>query len=101
PRVSGAMAVWLPAIYEEAGLPPGVFNMLVGPGSVIGEALVNSPSLRAVSFTGSNEVGGALYAKAAQRGAKVTCEMGGKNAVIVMADADLDKAAIAIHGGAF
>jgi aldehyde dehydrogenase (NAD+) len=46
-------------------------------------------------------VGGALYAKAAQRGAKVTCEMGGKNAVIVMADADLDKAAVAIHGGAF
>ena len=57
--------------------------------------------LRAISFTGSNEVGGALYAKSAQRGAKVTCEMGGKNAVIVMADADLDKAAIAIHGGAF
>src|SRR2546430_2491817 len=56
---------------------------------------------RAISFTGSNEVGGALYAKAAQRGAKVPCEMGGKNAVIVMADADLDKAAIAIHGGAF
>jgi aldehyde dehydrogenase (NAD+) len=63
--------------------------------------MVNSPALRAISFTGSNEVGGVLYAKAAQRGAKVTCEMGGKNAVIVMADADLDKAAIAIHGGAF
>jgi len=63
--------------------------------------MVHSPVLRAISFTGSNEVGGALYAKAAQRGAKVTCEMGGKNAVIVMADADLDKAAIAIHGGAF
>ena len=75
--------------------------MLVGSGSVVGEAMVRSPVLRAISFTGSNEVGGALYAKAAQRGAKVTCEMGGKNAVIVMADADLDKAAIAIHGGAF
>jgi len=75
--------------------------MLVGSGSVVGEAMVHSPVLRAISFTGSNEVGGALYAKAAQRGAKVTCEMGGKNAVIVMADADLDKAAIAIHGGAF
>jgi alpha-ketoglutaric semialdehyde dehydrogenase len=100
-ELTPATATLLTAIYEEAGLPPGVFNMLVGPGSVIGEALVNSPSLRAISFTGSNEVGGALYAKAAQRGAKVTCEMGGKNAVIVMADADLDKAAIAIHGGAF
>ena len=75
--------------------------MLVGSGSVVGKAMVHSAVLRAISFTGSNEVGGALYAKAAQRGAKVTCEMGGKNAVIVMADADLDKAAIAIHGGAF
>ena len=100
-ELTPATASLLTAIYEDAGLPPGVFNMLVGPGSVIGEALVNSPALRAISFTGSNEVGGALYAKAAQRGAKVTCEMGGKNAVIVMADADLDKAAIAIHGGAF
>jgi aldehyde dehydrogenase (NAD+) len=100
-ELTPATATLLTEIYEEAGLPPGVFNMLVGSGSVIGEAIVNSPALRAISFTGSNEVGGALYAKAAQRGAKVTCEMGGKNAVIVMADADLDKAAVAIHGGAF
>src|SRR6266550_935652 len=64
--------------------PLGVFNMLVGSGSVVGEAIVNSPVLRAISFTGSNEVGGALYAKAAQRGVKVICEMGGKNAVIVI-----------------
>jgi len=78
-----------------------VFNMVVGSGSVVGEAIVNSPVIRAVSFTGSNEVGGTLYVKAASRGAKVTCEMGGKNAVIVMPDADLDKAALAIHGGAF
>src|SRR5262249_59199675 len=98
-ELTPATASLLTAIYEDAGLPPGVFNMLVGPGSVIGEALVNSPALRAISFTGSNEVGGALYAKAAQRGAKVTCEMGGKNAIIVMADADLDKAAIALYGG--
>jgi len=100
-ELTPATAALLTEIYVEAGLPPGVFNMLVGSGSVVGEAMVRSPVLRAISFTGSNEVGGALYAKAAQRGAKVTCEMGGKNAVIVMADADLDKAAIAIHGGAF
>ncbi|HXV83977.1 MAG TPA: aldehyde dehydrogenase family protein [Candidatus Binatia bacterium] len=100
-ELTPATATLLTEIYESAGLPPGVFNMLVGSGSVVGEAMVNSPALRAISFTGSNEVGGALYAKAAQRGAKVTCEMGGKNAVIVMADADLDKAATAIHGGAF
>ena len=100
-ELTPATAALLAEIYEAAGLPPGVFNVIVGSGSVVGEAMVNSPALRAISFTGSNEVGGALYAKAAQRGAKVTCEMGGKNAVIVMADADLDKAAIAIHGGAF
>jgi acyl-CoA reductase-like NAD-dependent aldehyde dehydrogenase len=100
-ELTPATAALLTEIYEEAGLPPGVFNMIVGSGSVVGEAIVNSPVVRAVSFTGSNEIGGALYIKAAQRGAKVTCEMGGKNAVIVMPDADLDKAAVAIHGGAF
>ena len=100
-ELTPATAALLTEIYEQAGLPPGVFNMLVGAGSVVGEAIVNSSVIRAVSFTGSNEIGGALYVKAAQRGAKVTCEMGGKNAVIVMPDADLDKAAVAIHGGAF
>jgi aldehyde dehydrogenase (NAD+) len=100
-ELTPATATLLTEIYEQAGLPPGVLNMLVGSGSVVGEAMVHSPVLRAISFTGSNEVGGALYTKAAQRGAKVTCEMGGKNAVIVMQDADLDKAAVAIHGGAF
>ncbi|MBI2999272.1 MAG: aldehyde dehydrogenase family protein [Deltaproteobacteria bacterium] len=100
-ELTPATATLLAEIYEEAGMPAGVFNMVVGSGSVVGEAIVHSPAIRAVSFTGSNEVGGALYTKAATRGAKVTCEMGGKNAVIVMADADLDKAAVAIHGGAF
>ena len=96
-----ATAALLAEIYEEAGMPPGVFNMVVGTGPEVGEAMVHAPALRAISFTGSNRVGGELYVKAAQRGAKVTCEMGGKNAVIVMPDADLDKAAAAIHGGAF
>ena len=100
-ELTPATASLMTEIYEHAGLPPGVFNMIVGSGSVVGEAMVNSTAIRAVSFTGSNEVGGALYVKAAARGAKVTCEMGGKNAVIVMPDADLDKAAVAIHGGAF
>jgi aldehyde dehydrogenase (NAD+) len=100
-ELTPATSVLLAEIYEEAGLPPGVFNMLVGSGSQVGEAMVSAPELRAISFTGSNKIGGALYVKAAQRGAKVTCEMGGKNAVIVMPDADLDKAATAIHGGAF
>ena len=100
-ELTPATASLLAEIYEQAGLPRGVFNMVVGSGSVVGEAIVNSPAIRAVSFTGSNEIGSTLYVKAATRGAKVTCEMGGKNAVIVMPDADLEKAAIAIHGGAF
>ena len=100
-ELTPATASILTEIYEEAGLPPGVFNMIVGRGSVVGDAMVAAPELRAISFTGSNAIGNALYVKAAQRGAKVTCEMGGKNAVIVMPDADLDKAATAIHGGAF
>jgi acyl-CoA reductase-like NAD-dependent aldehyde dehydrogenase len=100
-ELTPATSVLLAEIYEEAGLPPGVFNMLVGTGPEVGEAMVAARELRAISFTGSNRVGNALYVKAAERGAKVTCEMGGKNAVIVMPDADLDKAATAIHGGAF
>jgi aldehyde dehydrogenase (NAD+) len=88
-------------IYEEAGLPPGVLNVIVGSGSEVGETIVNSATIPAVSFTGSNAIGSDLYVKAASRGAKVTCEMGGKNAVIVMPDADLDKAAVAIRDGAF
>ncbi len=96
-----ATAALLAQIYEEAGLPPGVFNMVVGSGSDAGEAIVGSRAISAVSFTGSNAIGSELYVKAASRGAKVTCEMGGKNAVIVMPDADLEKAAIAIRDGAF
>jgi len=100
-ELTPATAALLADIYAEAGLPPGVFNLVVGRGSVVGEAIVNAPEIRAVSFTGSNAVGNALYVKAAQRGAKVTCEMGGKNAVVVLADADLERAAAAIQNGAF
>ncbi len=96
-----ATALLLCEIYEAAGLPAGVFNLLVGSGSDVGETIVTSPEVAAVSFTGSNAVGSDLYVRAASRGAKVTCEMGGKNAAIVMPDADLDKAALAIRDGAF
>ncbi len=100
-ELTPATAAILTEIYEEAGLPPGVFNLVVGPGSEVGETLVSSPDVRAISFTGSNAVGMALYAQAAKRGAKVTCEMGGKNAVIVLPDANLEKAATAVVSGAF
>jgi len=78
----------------EAGLPPGVINVVTGPGGAIGNALVDDPRIRAVSFTGSNSVGLKLYERAARRGIKVTCEMGGKNPVIVDSDADLDEAIV-------
>ncbi len=96
-----ATASLLVDIYEKAGLPPGVFNMLVGSGSVVGEAIVNAPEIRVISFTGSNAVGNLIYTKAAALGKKVTCELGGKNALIVLPDADLDKTVHSIIGGAF
>jgi alpha-ketoglutaric semialdehyde dehydrogenase len=88
-------------VLEEAGLPAGVLQMVVGPGSEVGQTIVEHPDVRAISFTGSNEIGVALYARAAQLGKKVTCEMGGKNAVIVMPDADPDAVAGAVVNGAF
>jgi aldehyde dehydrogenase (NAD+) len=71
-------AALLAEIYSEAGIPPGVFNVLVGSGSEVGETLVNSRHIPIISFTGSNSIGTDLYVKAASRGAKVTCD-GGKN----------------------
>ena len=100
-QLTPGTATMLAEIHAEAGLPPGVFNMVNGSGSEIGEAMVHSPGIRALSFTGSNAIITGLYEKAARRGAKVRCEMGGKNAVIVLSDADIDKAAEAIEGGAF
>jgi len=85
----------------EAGLPAGALNVVTGPGSAVGNALVEDPRIRAVSFTGSNAVGLALYERAARRGIKVTCEMGGKNPVVVLDDADVDLAAAGILQGAF
>jgi len=100
-EITPATASLLVEIFEEAGLPPGVLNMVVGPGSAVGNAIVDAPETRAISFTGSNQVGSALYEQAARLGKKVTCEMGGKNAVVVLPDADLNRAATAIIGGAF
>lgn len=100
-EITPATASLLVEIFEEAGLPPGVLNMVVGPGSSVGSAIVEAPETRAISFTGSNQVGNALYQQAAKLGKKVTCEMGGKNAVVVLPDADLNKAVTAIMGGAF
>jgi aldehyde dehydrogenase (NAD+) len=79
----------LAEILVKAGIPSGVFNLVMGRGSVVGEALVNDPDVSALSFTGSVGTGRAIAAKAVARMAKVQLEMGGKNPLIVLDDADL------------
>lgn len=96
-----ATAAMLVLAFEEAGLPAGVLNLVYGSGSVVGNAIVNDPRVKAVSFTGSNEVGSQLHAMAAKRMIPTQLEMGGKNPVIVCADADLDQAVEAVVMGAF
>ncbi len=83
-----------------AGLPPGVFNVLVGSGSVVGSALLEQEAVRAVSFTGSGQVGAQVAAVGAKRNIRYQTEMGGKNVVIVARDADLDHAARLTAAGA-
>jgi aldehyde dehydrogenase (NAD+) len=96
-----ATAAHLVTAFHDSGLPPGVLNLVTGSGGLIGDALVAHPDVAAVSFTGSNEVGSRLYAEAAKSGKKVLCEMGGKNALVVLEDADLALAAEAAAQGAF
>ncbi|MEZ5419149.1 MAG: aldehyde dehydrogenase family protein [Vicinamibacterales bacterium] len=96
-----ATASLMTEIYEEAGLPPGVFNMVVGSGRDVGEAMVHARRAAGHLVHGLQQRRRRSLREGGEAGAKVTCEMGGKNAVIVMPDADLDKAAVAIHGGAF
>lgn len=78
-------------LFTEAGVPKGVINMVTGPGGVIGNAIGNHPKIRAVSFTGSTDVGYALGKSVTSRGAKMQAEMGGKNPSIVLEDANLDE----------
>lgn len=91
----------LAEVLHEAGLPKGVFNLVSGPGGAVGNTLVDHPEVQAVSFTGSNGIGMALNERCAKRGIKVTCEMGGKNPVVVLDDADLDLAVTGILQGAY
>lgn len=87
--------------FEEAGLPAGVVNFITGSGSLIGQALTDHPDVNGITFTGSNGVGKGIGQAALARGAKYQLEMGGKNPVIVAADADLDLAVEATISGAF
>jgi alpha-ketoglutaric semialdehyde dehydrogenase len=88
-------------IVQRAGLPPGVLNLVMGPGASLGAALTTSPEIDAVSFTGSQEVGAGVAAAAVKNGARVQLEMGGKNPLIVLDDADLAVAVSVAVNGAF
>src|SRR5690625_667191 len=102
--VAGNAVVWKPAtetpimafelvkIFEEAGLPKGIINVVFGSGGTVGDAMVHHPDIRVISFTGSNDTGSHIAAECGRQLKKVSLEMGGKNAVIVMDDADLSLA---------
>lgn len=90
----------LAEVLEEAGVPPGVFNVVTGSAGDVGDPLVRHQDVAAVTFTGSAEVGNKLKLVASERGAKVQLELGGKNPAIVMADADLEHAITNVINGA-
>jgi alpha-ketoglutaric semialdehyde dehydrogenase len=94
-------AVRIVEIFEEAGIPPGVLNLVLGSGSDAGDEIVGHPAVKAVSFTGSNGVGIRLYEQVSRRGAKCQCEMGGKNPVVILEDCDIELAVENTAQGAF
>jgi aldehyde dehydrogenase (NAD+) len=87
--------------FAEAELPAGVLNVVTGRGSTVGAALVRDPRVRAISFTGSVATGHGVRDEATRAGKRVQLELGGHNPLIVMADADLGRAAEAAYAGAF
>ena len=94
-------AVHLIEVFEAAGLPAGVLNLVCGSGSEVGMPLVQHPDVAGISFTGSNDVGRDVSVEAARQLKRVTLELGGKNAIIVLDDADLDLAVDGIVWSAF
>ncbi|WP_142827035.1 aldehyde dehydrogenase family protein [Planococcus soli] len=111
--VAGNTFIWKPAtetpmmayemakIFKEVGLPDGVANVVFGAGAEVGTALIEHPDVRVISFTGSTETGRKVAEAGGRNLKKVSLEMGGKNAVIVMDDADLDLAVEGILWSAF
>lgn len=100
-EVTPLTAVRLGELALEAGIPEGVFTVLPGKGSVVGERFVTHPAVRKVVFTGSTEVGKRIMAGCADQVKRVTLELGGKSANIVFADSDLEQAAASAPGGVF
>ena len=93
--------VALARVFEEAGLPPGVFNVVMGSGGAVGDPLVQHPDVKVVSFTGSTEIGRRISVACAPTFKRCHLEMGGKNAILVMEDADVDLAVDGAVWGAF
>ena len=94
-------ATLLVELLEQAGFPAGVVNLVTGGGAEVGDAIVNSPDVQVISFTGSSVTGKGIAAKAGTRLKRLSLELGGKNAVAVMRDADLDLAVDGILWSAF
>jgi vanillin dehydrogenase len=88
-------------VFHAAGLPPGVLNVIPGPAAILGEKLVSDPRVRMITFTGSSKVGRQLAAQGGLHMKRVTLEMGGKNPLVVLKDADLDYAVNASAFGIF
>ena len=91
----------LAKILHEAGCPTGVFNLVMGPGSTVGARIVEHPGIDAISFTGSVSTGNTIAVQCASTGKRVQMEMGGKNPLVVVDDADLDVAVATAINGAF
>jgi len=88
-------------VYEEAGVPPGVLNFVTGSGGTVGNALIEDPRVRGISFTGGVDTGREVYTRGAKGLKTVHLELGGKNPVIVLNDANLDLALDGVLFGAF
>lgn len=88
-------------VFEQAGLMPGVLNVIFGRGEVVGDELVRHKDVAGISFTGSTEVGTLIYETASRGLKRVQCEMGGKNPIVLLADGDVDLAVEAAAQGAF
>jgi aldehyde dehydrogenase (NAD+) len=94
-------ATLLVELLAEAGVPPGVVNLVTGTGAEVGDAIVENPDIGVISFTGSSATGKSIAVSAGQRLKRVSLELGGKNGVVVLADADLDLATDGILWSAF
>jgi aldehyde dehydrogenase (NAD+) len=94
------VATLIAKMWESVDLPPGVFNLITGAGGAIGNELVTNSNISAVSFTGSTKIGMQIASQSAKRGNRYQLEMGGKNPIIVLPDADLEQAADITVSGA-